>query len=156
MSSHSSTVLLSLFATGMLFASGSSTARACTDAGPGNQLCNDGGAQWILCDAHSDCPEGQLCGSSGVCTCGDSCGAEECDENGCHCCGSADAGCSQRYVCEGPGGGEVDAGGASMDGGVEPAPSSGCSIGTGTGVSGVTGWALVVMGALALHRRRAR
>lgn len=175
MPSQSSPAFLFLFATAMLLASGPSTARACSDGGPGNALCSDGGAQWILCSAHSDCPEGQVCASNGACTCGESCGAEECDENGCHCCARPDAGagCYQRFVCEGvDAGSEVDAGvavdaggsmdggamdGGSMDGGAEPAPSSGCSIGTGSpGARGVAGWALVVIGALALHRRRAR
>jgi len=60
-------------------------ARACSDAGPYN-FCNDGGAAWISCAVHSDCPSGQLCNDVGVCGCSAACvHGETCSEAGCRC-----------------------------------------------------------------------
>lgn len=145
-------------------------ARACSDAGAPNQTCNDGGAAWIACDAHADCPAGQRCGPVGVCVCGETCARELCDEDGCVCCAPRDprSSCLVVYACEEPdAGATVDAGAIAdagtahdaahtgMDAGPSaPEPrSSGCSVSAnGSGWSGwLAGLALVI--GLAARRR---
>lgn len=149
-----------------VFAIAPPVALACSDAGPRNRECSDGGAVWISCGAHADCPEGQICGAEGMCTCGSAC-REECDETGCHCCEPADAGttCFIRFYCETPDAGatEDDAGATSMDGGGmdagidgSPAPSGGCSVAAREGApSGPAAIAAIAALAALVRRRRA-
>ena len=80
-------------------------ALACTDGGPPNRICNDGGAEWIVCTDHAQCPEGQYCSAQGACGCGGR-DAGVCDDSGCHGCEQwpVDGGsCSRpRFVCPDP------------------------------------------------------
>jgi MYXO-CTERM domain-containing protein len=97
--------------------------------------CNDGGAQWIGCTDHAQCPEGQYCSERAVCACGGRDGGM-CDDGGCHGCRAwvpwrSDGGDScdytVRFWCPAPtgtdasvdagGGGTVDAGGGGGGGG---------------------------------------
>ena len=129
-------------------------ARACSDAGPINGHCNDGGAAFISCAVHADCPEGQLCGADALCNCATAC-EETCTSAGCHCCNRIDAGCLMRFACDGPE--PVDGGRGSMDGGVtEPEPAGSCAIArVCTGSRGLLlVAALAVCVAAARHRRR--
>ncbi|MCA9608485.1 MAG: hypothetical protein KC619_22930 [Myxococcales bacterium] len=74
------------------------SASACSDAGPPNDACNEGGAAWISCDVHADCPTGQSCHERGFCICGDCTYGETCDSAGCQCAPQAEptppSGCS--------------------------------------------------------------
>jgi hypothetical protein len=83
-------------------------ALACTDGGPPNRSCNDGGAQWVGCTDHAQCPEGQYCTEQGACGCGPR-DAGVCDDGGCHACVPRSLvdggdGCSSRirYWCPAP------------------------------------------------------
>ena len=83
-------------------------ALACSDAGPPNRACNDGGAQWVGCTDHAQCPEGQYCTAQGACGCGAR-DAGVCDDGGCHGCVPRSLvdggdGCSSaiRYWCPAP------------------------------------------------------
>lgn len=82
------TLLISLsLAVALLAATtlGPDVARACSDAGPYN-YCNDGGAAWIGCAVHADCPSGQLCNEVGLCGCSAACAhGETCSGAGCRC-----------------------------------------------------------------------
>ncbi len=100
-------------------------ALACSDAGPPNRSCNDGGAQWIGCADHAQCPEGQYCTAQGACGCGGR-DAGVCDDGGCHACVPRSLvdggdGCSStiRYWCPAPTvtDAAVDAGGGGGGGG---------------------------------------
>lgn len=139
----------------LFLATHASTAQACIDAGPGNQLCNEGGAAWIACTDHGECPAGQICGADGHCLCGEACYEQQCDESGCRCCGTPDPCGTPRYVCERPDAGAVvDAAAVAMDGGSDAESSGGCSMGPRSSAGGA--WALAAIVALALRRRRAR
>ena len=96
-------------------------ALACTDGGPPNRSCNDGGAQWIGCTDHAQCPDGQYCSAQGACGCG-SRDAGVCDDRGCHACaprpvpdGGDSCSGTWAFLCPDPtvtdAGGAVDAGG---------------------------------------------
>lgn len=104
-------------------------ALACTDGGPPNRSCNDGGAQWIDCTDHAQCPEGQYCSARGACACG-SRDAGVCDDRGCHDCvpqvldGGPDSGLrcvAMTYVCPDPGAADaaIDTGTVLTDGAVD-------------------------------------
>ena len=106
-------------------------ALACTDGGPPNRSCNDGGAQWIGCTDHAQCPEGQYCSAQGAFGCGGR-DAGVCDDRGCHGCvprPPPDGGdsCSSRnvYWCPDPtvADAAVDAGGGGGGGG-----GNGCAV----------------------------
>lgn len=75
---------LSSFALVVLASLSSAPASACSDAGPPNR-CNEGGAAWIACDVHADCPTGQSCHPNGYCICGECEYGETCDAQGCRC-----------------------------------------------------------------------
>ncbi|MDO9016192.1 MAG: hypothetical protein Q8S73_37525 [Deltaproteobacteria bacterium] len=127
-------------------------ALACTDGGPPNRACNDGGAQWIGCTDHAQCPEGQYCSARGACACG-SRDAGVCDDRGCHDCvprvldGGPDSGLrcvAMTYVCPDPGAADatIDTGTVFTDAGVvdtstaltDAAVDAGTVVDTGTAV----------------------
>ncbi len=101
-------------------------ALACTDAGPPNASCNDGGALWIGCTDHAQCPEGQYCSAQGACGCGarDARDASVCDDSGCHGCAPRaafqDAACSNQlaYMCPDPAGPDAAVDSGATDAGV--------------------------------------
>ena len=145
-------------------------ALACSDAGPRNAECNDGGAAWIECDSHADCPSGQLCDVDGRCACGSSCaGGETCDGGACRC-ALGDApdggpGCETMLlcgdwlvVCDDPdGGGPGPEGGTGMDGGAGVAPpSGGCAASPGESRLPWAALGLLAVAGVSLARARRR
>jgi len=157
------------FAVLVLLALAPRVAAACIDAGPPNAACNDGGAAWLACNVHSDCPSPQRC-FDGTCTCLASCPYdEECTNGECTCVVPKslppncvyDAGyCAQRGR---PGGvfcapGAPDAGevpDAEGDGSADAVTvgGGGCALGAGS-LGGGAAPALFVLFALARRRRR--
>ncbi|MBX3273033.1 MAG: hypothetical protein KF729_22410 [Sandaracinaceae bacterium] len=141
-------------------------AAACSDAGPPNS-CNEGGAAWIECSVHADCPSGQRCLQGGFCTCLECAYGEQCDDDGCRCAAqtrpSESPGCevvqdscgTYRVECHGDAG---TAGRCTLDGGAcddaRPAEmSAGCAAAPGRAPLG--GLALLAL-ALPWLRRAAR
>ncbi len=141
-------------------------ALACGDGGPPNRACNDGGAQWIGCTDHAQCPEGQYCTGGATCGCGsrEASPASVCDDSGCHGCFTWSPGstCSRPpFVCPDPTGTDasVDAGGGgTVDVGGGGGGGDGCTVrapgdrAAGSPVAVLA--ALVGIAALARVRRR--
>lgn len=133
-----------------------SSALACIDAGAPNAACNDGGAEWISCKAHSDCPQPQLC-FEGTCSCITKCPfGESCSGSACACIAMApgcrwdimschDRGRDTAITCS------ADAGTA--DAGTADAAGGGCAAG-GRPPSGAGPITLGALVATVLLRRR--
>lgn len=148
---------------------GVGTARACSDSGPLNG-CNDGGATWISCSVHTDCPTGQVCETTGYCLCGMCIYGESCSADGCSCavpeppttpegCEVFEERCHGRGVryevfCPMDAGSPGDGGGAGpMDAG-SPGDGGGAGCATVPGRVTPAPWSVLAVFALVAARRR--